>query len=47
MHVTSIFGKLDVVSRTQAALWAVREGLVELEDLTIPARGLREPHPEL
>ena len=28
MHVTSIFSKLNVSSRTQAALWAIREGLV-------------------
>jgi hypothetical protein len=30
MHVTNIFTKLHVVSRTQAALWAVREGLVQV-----------------
>jgi DNA-binding NarL/FixJ family response regulator len=34
MHVTHVFGKLDVVSRTQAALWAIREGLVTVEDLS-------------
>ena len=28
-HVTSILGKLDLVSRTQAAIYAVREGLVD------------------
>jgi DNA-binding NarL/FixJ family response regulator len=28
-HVSNILGKLDVTDRTQAALWAVREGLVE------------------
>jgi DNA-binding NarL/FixJ family response regulator len=28
-HVSNILGKLDLTSRTQAALWAVREGLVE------------------
>jgi len=27
-HVTSILGKLGLVSRTQAAIYAVREGLV-------------------
>ena len=32
MHVTNIFTKLHVVSRTQAALWAVREGLVQVEE---------------
>ena len=29
-HVSSILGKLGLSSRTQAALWAVREGLVDL-----------------
>jgi len=28
-HVSNILGKLGVTDRTQAALWAVREGLVE------------------
>jgi DNA-binding NarL/FixJ family response regulator len=30
-HVSRILRKLNLSSRTQAALWAVREGLVELE----------------
>ena len=30
-HVSRILGKLGLSSRTQAALWAVREGLVETE----------------
>jgi DNA-binding NarL/FixJ family response regulator len=30
-HVSRILRKLRLSSRTQAALWAVREGLVELE----------------
>jgi DNA-binding NarL/FixJ family response regulator len=30
-HVSNILGKLGLASRTQAALWAVREGLVELD----------------
>jgi DNA-binding NarL/FixJ family response regulator len=30
-HVSRILGKLDVSSRTQAALWAVREGLVDID----------------
>src|SRR4051812_3666074 len=34
-HVSRILRKLHLSSRTQAALWAVREGLVEVE---------REPH---
>ena len=34
-HVSRILRKLSLSSRTQAALWAVREGLVEVE---------REPH---
>jgi DNA-binding NarL/FixJ family response regulator len=29
-HVSNILGKLDLTSRTQAALWAVRHGLVEI-----------------
>jgi DNA-binding NarL/FixJ family response regulator len=29
-HVSNILGKLDLTSRTQAALWAVRHGLVEV-----------------
>jgi DNA-binding NarL/FixJ family response regulator len=44
-HVSNILGKLGLGSRTQAALWAVREGLVEvgpdweLEPGTHPAAG--------
>ena len=30
-HVSSILGKLGLSSRTQAALWAAREGLVDLD----------------
>jgi DNA-binding NarL/FixJ family response regulator len=30
-HVSRILHKLELSSRTQAALWAVREGLVEVE----------------
>jgi DNA-binding NarL/FixJ family response regulator len=29
-HVSNILGKLDLTSRTQAALWAVGQGLVEI-----------------
>jgi DNA-binding NarL/FixJ family response regulator len=29
-HVSNILGKLDLSSRTQAALWAVREGVVDV-----------------
>ena len=29
-HLSNILIKLELTSRTQAALWAVREGLVEL-----------------
>jgi DNA-binding NarL/FixJ family response regulator len=29
-HVSHILGKLDLTSRTQAALWAVRQGLVQI-----------------
>ena len=30
MHLTNIFAKIGLVSRTQAALWAVREGLATM-----------------
>jgi DNA-binding NarL/FixJ family response regulator len=30
-HVSNILGKLGLTSRTQAALWAVREGLVQVD----------------
>ena len=30
-HVSNILGKLGLTSRTQAAMWAVREGLVDTE----------------
>jgi DNA-binding NarL/FixJ family response regulator len=30
-HVSKILAKLELTSRTQAALWAAREGLVEME----------------
>jgi DNA-binding NarL/FixJ family response regulator len=30
-HVSRILHKLGLSSRTQAALWAVKEGLVEME----------------
>ena len=30
-HVSNILGKLGLASRTQAALWAVREGLVKID----------------
>jgi DNA-binding NarL/FixJ family response regulator len=29
--VSNILGKLGLTSRTQAALWAVREGLVDVD----------------
>lgn len=32
-HVSNILGKLHLASRTQAALYAIREGLVSLDDL--------------
>ncbi len=38
-HLTHIFEKLNVSDRTQAALWAVRAGLVSLED-----KGRTGPH---
>ena len=30
-HVSNILRKLDLASRTQAALWAVREGLADAD----------------
>ena len=33
-HVSNILRKLDLASRTQAALWAVREGLGEADTTT-------------
>jgi DNA-binding NarL/FixJ family response regulator len=30
-HVSNILAKLGLASRTQAALWAVREGLVQVD----------------
>ena len=35
-HLTSIYRKLDVHSRTQAVNWAYRQGLVELQDADAP-----------
>lgn len=29
-HVSNIYGKLEVTSRTEAALWAIRRGLVQI-----------------
>jgi len=31
-HVSNILGKLQLASRTQAALYALREGIAELEE---------------
>lgn len=39
-HVSSIYGKLCVDSRTQAALWAMRHGLVEIPKLGRKGNGL-------
>jgi NarL family two-component system response regulator LiaR len=36
-HVSNILGKLHLASRTQAALYALRQGLASLEDQTPPA----------
>jgi DNA-binding NarL/FixJ family response regulator len=38
-HVSNILRKLGLASRTQAALWAVREGLVEVGDGRQPGAG--------
>ena len=39
VHLKNIFAKLDIQSRTEVALYAVKEGLVEVER---PARALEE-----
>ncbi len=31
-HVSNIYGKLGVNSRTEAALWAIRQGLIQIEN---------------
>jgi NarL family two-component system response regulator LiaR len=38
-HVSNILNKLGLSSRTQAALYALREGLVSLDDATAPLPG--------
>jgi DNA-binding NarL/FixJ family response regulator len=40
-HVSNILGKLDLTSRTQAALWAVRQGLVQVGTEQEPRRRSR------
>jgi NarL family two-component system response regulator LiaR len=35
-HVSNILGKLQLASRTQAALYALREGLASLDDVATP-----------
>lgn len=35
-HVSNILGKLQLASRTQAALYALKEGLASLDDVTTP-----------
>jgi DNA-binding NarL/FixJ family response regulator len=37
-HVNNIYGKLDISSRTQAALYAARIGLVSTEELSEESR---------
>ena len=38
-HVSNILGKLHLASRTQAALFALREGIASLDDATISGEG--------
>jgi NarL family two-component system response regulator LiaR len=35
-HVSNILGKLHLASRTQAALYALREGIASLDDISVP-----------
>ncbi len=43
-HVSSILGKLGVQSRTQAALYAVRAGLVQLDELGEADTSIKAQH---
>ena len=38
-HVSSILTKLHLASRTQAALYALKEGLTSLDDVSIEGSG--------
>ncbi|MCG0239718.1 MAG: LuxR C-terminal-related transcriptional regulator [Firmicutes bacterium] len=40
-HLTHIFEKIGVSDRTQAALWAVRAGLVDLSEMPVGKDGNR------
>ena len=42
-HTSSIYRKLHISDRTQAVIYAVREGVIDVEDLEY--RPLREPLP--
>jgi NarL family two-component system response regulator LiaR len=35
-HVSNILAKLHLASRTQAALYALKEGLTSLDDISLP-----------
>ncbi len=38
-HVSNILGKLHLASRTQAALYALKQGLASLDDIPPPGDG--------
>jgi DNA-binding NarL/FixJ family response regulator len=35
-HASNIYNKLHIFDRTQAVIYAIRQGIVDLEDLEVP-----------
>ncbi len=44
VHLRNIFEKLNVQSRTEATLFAIRNGLVQIETPTVPNPAIQPPH---